>query len=439
MKNIPAKISYSFRKLEKIYGRSIDLKLVNGKFCIFEVLKTHSPKGRRNSISLSYIGWITNKGALIPAKPEFRGLDVSDLETFNGVPEPSEPDQKNLDAYDIYDIEVDGLDLKILKILSMNSRLAYPKISKLIGTPVNTVKYRIKKLKKELGIKDTLELNTGKLGFSNYLIAVKFLDQKPEEQNILKATSKNPRVQLVLLTKSIYDLLIFCLAENSSIIESTLDEIRGDPALRSIRSEWYVTSINPNYGFLPLRQEFFDILINKASNGSMMEEKLCLPALNSKEYKVLYELNIDGRKEFKSIDQKYNLPAGSSKKAYSNLINDTKKNLILRPTIIMRSIPKIYDAVIIAKVIDKAEFIKHKDVQIGAIDKPETTTDKFSYICDIGIPDGILYLFSVINDRDLEEVKNEIETSIKGVELESLIIEKNILGDIGYRRFVCGI
>lgn len=268
------------------------------------------------------------------------------------------------------------------------------------------------------------------------MIAAKFLDQKPTYEMVLEATSKNPKVQLVLSTKGIYDLLIFCLAENNDMVVNILNEIRDSETLKYVKSEWYVTSIHSEYGFLPLRQEFFDILKDKLTNNSISKDNLSTHNLKFKEYALLYELNINSRREFKSLDQKYNLPIGSSKKAYNDMIDKGKENIILRPTIIIKNASKKYDAILVAKIIDRAEFIKskrnllkYKTYESGSF------IDSFSYICDMEIPDSILYLFPVINEDSLEKVKTDFFDMIKGIELESQVVEKIIVGNLGYRSF----
>ena len=50
-------------------------------------------------------------------------------------------------------------------------------------------------------------------------------------------------------------------------------------------------------------------------------------------------------------------------------------------------------------------------------------------------PDGIFYLFPVFKDGYLETIEAELDTTIKGVKFESLIVEKVLLGSICYRKF----
>ncbi len=149
MKNIPDKISDSFKKLKKIYGHKIDLKLVNGRFCIFNISRTRIHKRNSNSTSYIYIGWIADNGLVIPATPELRGLNLQDLKSLNSIQNSPGLEVKNpaLQSKTKGNI-IDEIDIKILKILSMDSRLSYPKISKLAEIPLNTAKYRVRRLKR---------------------------------------------------------------------------------------------------------------------------------------------------------------------------------------------------------------------------------------------------------------------------------------------------
>ena len=318
----------------------------------------------------------------------------------------------------------------------MNSRLSHARISSITGIPLHTLEYRIRRLERIFGIKYTLELNMNNLGFSEYMILAKFISGKPSHESVRAALEKNPRVQLALATKGTYDFIIFCVAENNNVVAEVLDSIRTAEALKGIESEWYITPIATSYGFISLQQEFFEVLKEKVWHRKKHGDKPSTSSLMYREYALLYELNEDSTKSFASIDKKYDLPTGSAKRAYEDLKSEEGKNAILRPTLFLTNLNKKYDGIIIADITNKEKFVASRDNHHKyIINEPNTAISRFSYICDMETPDGIFYLFPVLKEGYTEIIENDLFKTIKGVKLDSLIVERTILGNICYRKF----
>ncbi|MBT4351019.1 Lrp/AsnC family transcriptional regulator [archaeon] len=95
--------------------------------------------------------------------------------------EPLKPDR--IIDIDNKTIDVDYLDIEIMKLISINSRIQLSEMSQILNTPRDTIKYRLKKLEKEKVIityRPSAWSGTKSLGFSWYLVLLKFkqLDSK---------------------------------------------------------------------------------------------------------------------------------------------------------------------------------------------------------------------------------------------------------------------
>ncbi len=84
-------------------------------------------------------------------------------------------------------IKIDNLDLKILKLLTENSRIEYSELSKRLNLTANAIKYRIQNLEQS-GIIDRYTISTDihKMGYSWYNIQVKLIADEKEVQDFLE-------------------------------------------------------------------------------------------------------------------------------------------------------------------------------------------------------------------------------------------------------------
>ncbi len=419
MVDTPKKVQEAFDELKSIYGQGLEIKIVDNKFYIFYI-------DDNDKSSEAYIGWITANGIVMLADSKNPSFDSKEIKVRN----------ERLKAKNISNNTTSKGDINLLKVMSMNSRLTLNRISEITGISIHALEYRIERLERILGIKYTLELNINNLGFSEYIIFAKLISEKPNLNKVKEVLEKNPRIQLALATKGIYDLVIFCVAENNNVVAEVLDNIRNSEILNDIEAEWYITPIAGSYGFIPLRKEFFDILKERVWQRKKKGEHPNLSSLMYREYVLLRELNEDSRKSFSSIDKKYNLPTGSAKRAYKDLTNEDGKNVIIRPTLTLTLINKRYDGIIIADIINKEKFVETKhNHRKYIINEPDEIVNRFAYISDMETPDGIFYLFPILKEGDKEKIENELSETINGVKFNSLIVENVIIGNISYRKF----
>jgi Lrp/AsnC family leucine-responsive transcriptional regulator len=409
-------------------------------YCIFEATSKYDPYLGKSRKVTRYLGYITKEGVIVPAR--HRKLDegamselielrreVKDLreKVPVGRQEEAAPEEKDT---------IDEHDKAILTALSMNSRIPYRTLSKISGIKVKSVPYRIKRLEKEFEIKYTLEINLTSLGFSRYFILVKFLESVPEiTDEVRKSLEKNPRVQLVLLTEGTYDLIIYCVAESTAILKSILDSIRDNKHINSTPADWYVTPVTENYGMVPLRDNFFDILKERVWHRTKEKPRPVGLEFMQREYAVLRELNADSTISLSSIDKRYYLPTGSAKNAYENLLSG-ENPIIKRPTILMCNTHYLYIGIVTIKIRNRGAFVKSKIARLNyIINEQRSITNRFTYICETEAPNGSTHIFPILEEEDMEKTRAWFIENVQGIELQSSVVTQILIGNLAHRRF----
>ena len=77
------------------------------------------------------------------------------------------------------EISATEVDLKLLTALSMNARLSASRLAEISGVNEQTAYSRVKVLENKLGVKYLLELDVSKLGYTPYIILIKFEGKMP--------------------------------------------------------------------------------------------------------------------------------------------------------------------------------------------------------------------------------------------------------------------
>ena len=184
-----------------------------------------------------------------------------------------------------------------------------------------------------------------------------------------------------------------------------------------IKNIYVLKPISESYGFIQIRQEFFDVLKEKIINKRNPDDKN--KTIKYKEYATLRELNENSTTSFSEIDKKYNLPYNSSHYTYEDLISE-KKGIILWPTISIIGLKPKYFAMIYFAIINWDEFDKTRNELRKIVIDYNKYTNYFSLVFDIGTPYGAAFIIPIY-ENELEIIKKRM-LNIKGIELNSLII-----------------
>ncbi len=433
MQELPELVSNKLNELRLKYPYKIQLRVIQGKFCVYKDHYEYIKETKKSKVISEYLGRIDNSGIFIEKRKKHSNQIEKAIEIINShggkviMPEDLKREERHTPV-------LDEADKKILMALSMNARIPRKYISQMCGLSITAVTHRIRKFEKTGFIKYTINI-TGieKLGFNEYFIFIKFLDDKKPSQEDMKLIFKdNPKIQLLLAITGEYDYLIYYLEESGYILSSNMYQMRNNKLLSKYNSKWYVTSIGNVYGFIPFRNLFFSVLKNKLihkKRGNLIQTG----TLTYREYVVLMELNNNSNISFTEIDLKYNLPQNSANAIYQKLVSE-KNNVIEPSTININDSTIKYFGIIFCNIINRYKFEKCLNRLRKMIIKYNIYTNLLSSIVSNRIPDGII-LFIPIYNNELQDFENEMKQFIHGITINSIIIKNILIGNLNIRLF----
>ncbi len=258
------------------------------------------------------------------------------------------------------------------------------------------------------------------------------MKSKPDVETIKKLVAREPLIQLALWLKGDYDLFLYMLAENTQLLEDAVYRMRSDPLIAKHKAYWNVTYISRAYGYVPLRQEFIELLKEKVWKKSKEHPRRMPDQLLEREYFVLSELNKDGRISFADLDKKLGLNPGASDYTYNRLL---EKGIIERITINMGNPQMKYPALFIVKQPDINSFNIHRnEFMARLIALPKTPPNTICLEGDIGSPYGLAYIMPIYTNT--ESAINTIADMSKQnrKDIKDYIITDTIIGSLGFRR-----
>jgi DNA-binding Lrp family transcriptional regulator len=239
-------------------------------------------------------------------------------------------------------------------------------------------------------------------------------------------------VQLAFMARGSYDLFIFFLAKDPFEAEQLIYEIRKSSVLAKCTAEWFSSYYTQGIGFIPIRDEFFQTLEKRVWHRSKEHPRKEKDQIFMREYATLRELNKDGLITFTEIDRKYGLKEGSALYTYQQLL---KNEMIFRTTITMQNPPIKDTAVFIIKQLNIGKFIENrKGWLLNALNDGKALLNKYILLGDIGSPYGTIQVAHSYKDGDIEAMEQDIYTTVKGIEIETSIITKFLVGNLSYRK-----
>jgi DNA-binding Lrp family transcriptional regulator len=413
MSDIPLAIRKAFLQVKREYAFYVALIKINGNYYVYRrSSKWNKQTHSRKSIS-EYLGKIDSKGNYI--KKEIKhSILPADL--------PSRSSNK-----------IDLSENKMLTLLSMNARANLSYYGKsLLGLGPSMTFYRVKHMENKYSIKYLTEIGVERLGYAPYIAFVKFEDRMPSMDELREELKNEPSVQIAGMLSGEYDLFIYFLAENNDQASEITYQIRKGKKIESYLSKWYVTPFKAYYGFVPLRDEFFQILKEKVWSRTKEKPHPESNQLTEKEYRVLRELNSSGTKDFSEIDKSSDLHRGGTQYIYHKL---KEKGIIRRATLTL-DLPLKYSVMLLVKVIDQKAFSETRNNLLSeVISESELPVNKYVLEGDIGAPHGILFVEPIFDDEQFRKSVEKLSNEIKGVAVSSLIITNVLVGNFCYRKF----
>lgn len=417
-------------KLEELRSKTknrLSLSKISNRFCVYEYKYIFNSAKRHNKMAAFYMGSITTNGDFIPAIHRKPTTKVQNLDEYINAMEET---RENGHAYAL--VQTDEIDRAALTEISMDSRMSVNAISKKIGISANTVASRLRMLTKQFGIKKTIEVYPEKFGFIRYLITVKFLNKTPNIDALRKLFASEPRVQVALFMHGDLDLFIYIIVESTRKLENIIYSFRSDRVFAGFPAIWNVGYMLEAYGYVPLRDEFFELIKERVWKKTKESRKRGPDQLLMSEYAVLREMNKDAGISFAEIDRNNNLNKGSAEYTYHKLIGS---KLIERPTITMLDPPIKYCALLYATQTDILSFnATRRNVLIDIIEETKLPTNKYVFEGDVSAPYGVAFIAPIYR-VSAESLRKKIEDSVKGVDIGISIITDYIAGYLGFRRF----
>lgn len=332
-------------------------------------------------------------------------------------------------------VRTEFIESTLLTALSMNGRASLTLLGNMIGINKESTYRRVSILEKKYGVRYLAEIDVEKLGYLKFIILVKFHNQIPNVNEVKEAVLKEPRVQLaMMLTGGEYNILFYALAEDNSNIQEVRYNLVKDK-LSGYDAEWYVIPFSETYNFVPLRDDFIDILKDRLLKGHISKRSTSADKskqILKREFAVLRELNTKGATEFTEIDKKYDFDRGRSQYSYYKLKDD---EILKRITLTMQNIPVKYIGIIFMDIINYGKFSKTREKLLkNMIENYKIPLNKYVLIGDIGEPFGLVFFIPVFSDGELEKFRESL-SKIKGVKIKSYVSIETLFGELCYRRF----
>ena len=420
MVDLPQKISETKEKLRKdAGGRYIEIKVIRGHYYAFEVKGSWDKVAKKKLKHYKYLGRILEDGTFNAVRHKNRTM-------------PEDPSKKE-SLHEANKIQ-GKYDEIILRNLSMNARMPVPMLAERLNLSITATRYHINRIKDKYNLEYIAEIDAEKLGYLSYVSFVKFKNKMPSPDEIRKSLEPNPQVQLVMLAKGKYDLVICFLARTNRDIAEFVYNLQSFTAFGDYSARWYTTPLFDDYNFIPLRNKFFDLVkptaSTKAKNAIELSEKD--KNMKVREYVVLKELNKNGAEKFSEIDSKYGLNIGASQYAYHNL----KENNIIRRITINTKPPELkYNVIFLMQVIHGKKIANTRGRLLKEIIEDSKIINKYAFVGDTEIPHGIFFVLPVTDQDQAEATESHMRNSIEGINLHTLFITNVILGTLCYRKF----
>lgn len=427
---LPQKVREKLAELNKKSKHSVHIQVIKNRYYAYEYSSVYD-KGRSKWKSVAlYLGRINEDGKLTKARyrvsPKTEAESVDELILKNAKHNGSNP-------IDIL-THPDEIDRKILEKISTDGRATISEISKYAKASRSKVQRRLYRLESLYKIKYTLEFAPRPFGLFRFYVLAKFRDSVPETEKIKEVLEKYPLIQTVALLKGDYDLFIYLVASNTTYLEEVIYEIRQHKIFADYDADWTVSYITQSYGFIPFRDNFFQVVRDKVWHRTKNVMRKPENMLSEREFNVLYELNKNGKIDFKEIDKKYGMHPGAAHYTYYKLL---EKKIIQRITITMSSLPLKYTALLLSNQVSISKFDKAKrDYFRYILEDTDTVTNRFALLSDIGAPYGMLSLLPVFDDLDTRRVEDKLHDLFgSGIEPRTIIMTQLLIGNLGFRRF----
>ncbi len=435
--DIPPRVLDAFSAIRQRVDFAVVLRRFGKRYYVYKATSRWDKKRKRVIGEQEYLGKITDRGRFIEKVASGPGSDLRKAEAiikaYGGRISYPKLEERAV-AEPQVERELLEVDKQVLTMLSMNARMPISLIAKRAGLSRSEANTKIKNFEKRYGMRYILETDVKRFGLLPYLIFVKFDKEQPPVDVIKKLLQDEPKVQFAAMTKGDYDLVIYWLDSGDPISASgDAWKIEASPLLKGYGARWDVLYFGQAYSFVPLRNEFIDMVLKKHVWHKKGEPS---PASNeelkAREFALLRELNEDCTKDFTEIDARHNLGRGASRYTYLDL---KRRGIIVRPTITLAKLSMRYLSIILAETLNAFEEEETISTLLSYIIDYNQIMNKHALTGNIGISTATIFFTPIARDSSIEGELDTLRPSFHGVRVRSLIVSDVIVGQLCYRRF----
>ena len=413
----PKPVKDTFEALRNELNKKLSLHKISGSYYVYEYETVRDQKRRKTVVKTYYIGHITKYGKYISKEQR----KLASMEAKSSKQEETSEDEP-----------YDEREAIALRNLSMNGRMSMNMLSKRIGMSVSGTRHFVKRLEEKYKIRYFADINEFELGYRRYVGFIKFKGIEPNNSVIKNAFNDNPNTLFVASTKGMYNLIVIFYLNVNDNPTYFLYNLRNSTLLKDYTWKIYVTIMGRYWGSaIDLREPFFELL-HKESHGKIKSKYPGNYILTEKEYFLIKEISKDGKIDFKKIDEKYGLERGRSNYMFYKL---KQKNIVNMISIIIKPPNIKYNAIFLVQTNNYKAFSKSREKWLkSTLFNNNQYTNKYVFIGDIVMPDGILHIAPIFKDDDFKKISDELN-SISGTQTNTLIITEIILGALCYRNY----
>ncbi len=434
-RSYPEPVKRRFRAMQDDLPYKVTLVEISNHFYVYKLVsELNESTGRYRLRRGQCIGKITDDGIYVPSKIRSE-LDIETAKAVilaNGgkVVMPTEKQQ----TFDYAGIQLTEQEEKILTCLSMNARLTAPQIGRIVGMPAEHVTSRIKSLENQLGIKYVADIDLGPLGYSQFLILVKFQGERPNPKLLKEELEKEPHVLFAAFTSGSYDLMILIISMSGMDASIATFHLNRLTSLRRLTSKWFTSTFLVTYGVIPLRRENFDLLVKDIWHRSKDHNRPESDQLTKNDFLFLKAFNDNPVEAVINIETTVGLSKGSGRYILERL---EKRGIINSVTMTAESLSLKYNASILISIVNEELFSATRSSLLEYIvaKHPNHITNTFSLVGDISTPRGTMILLPIIQNGELEATIEKLNENVNGIEIATMILSQIFIGKELHRRF----
>ncbi|MCL5877354.1 MAG: Lrp/AsnC family transcriptional regulator [Candidatus Bathyarchaeota archaeon] len=137
------------------------------------------------------------------------------------------------------DLELDSTDLQLIERMTENSMQPFSKIAKEIGTSINTVSRKYRKLVNSQIISPVLQINPQKLGYNAMVVFALSFASQSDMSSVIEAVMRIKDTFLIIKTSGNYDLFFQVFVRDIDQLLSTQNQVANIPGISTIESTIY--------------------------------------------------------------------------------------------------------------------------------------------------------------------------------------------------------